>query len=119
MDEPIFFSTRAHVLLCTGPRCAMAGSRRVLNEATDALEQRRVAYYRQGGTVRLTEAGCLGACAFGPTVAAYYAQPDGQLTEAWYVGMTTDKVVALAEALHDGEPPPEDGRFDANKPRTP
>lgn len=116
MESPIFFATRAHVLLCTGPRCSIAGSRGVLADATTELERRRVAYYRDGGTVRLTEAGCLGACAFGPTVAAYYAGPDGQLTEAWYVRMDAAKVVALAEALHRGDPPPEEGRFDARKP---
>jgi len=111
-DAPIFFATRAHVLLCTGPRCSMAGSRQLLAEATTELERRRVAYYRDGGTVRLTETGCLGACAFGPTVAAYYAGSDGKITEAWYVRMDREKVVALAEALHRGESPPEEGRFD-------
>jgi (2Fe-2S) ferredoxin len=111
-DAPIFFATRAHVLLCTGPRCSMAGSHRVLADATAELERRRVAYYRDGGTVRLTQTGCLGACSFGPTAAAYYAKADGTLTEAWYVRMNAEKVVALAEALHREEPPPEEGRFD-------
>ena len=111
MDQPIFFPTRAHVLLCTGPRCARAGSRKVLDTANAELERRRVAYYKDGGTVRLTEAGCLGACSFGPTVAAYHADPDGRLTEAWFVGMDAPKVVRLAEALHRGEALPSEGRF--------
>jgi (2Fe-2S) ferredoxin len=111
MDEPIFFPTRAHVLLCTGPRCARAGSRRVLDLANAELERRRIAYYKDGGTVRLTEAGCLGACSYGPTVAAYHGDAQGGLAEAWYVGMDAAKVVRLAEALHLGEPLPVEGRF--------
>lgn len=110
MDGPIFFETRAHVLVCQGPRCSRAGSRRVLDQTTVELERSRVAYYKDGGSVRLTESGCLGACAYGPTVVAYFGDPGG-LKEAWYVGMDTRKVVRLATALHLGDPLPEEGRF--------
>lgn len=111
MDAPIFFPTRAHVLVCTGPRCSRVASRRIMDEATHELERRQVAYYKEGGTVRLTEAGCLGACSHGPTVVAYYAGAEGKLEEAWYVGMDTRRLVSLAEALHRGEAPPSERRF--------
>jgi (2Fe-2S) ferredoxin len=88
-----------------------------MEEATLELERRRVAYYKDGGTVRLTESGCLGACSHGPTVVAYYGGPGGALEEAWYVGMDTRRVVALAEALHRGEAPPETRRFGPPRPR--
>lgn len=115
MDGPIFFATRAHVLLCTGPRCARAGSRRVLEQVTNALERTSVAYYKDGGSVRLTESGCLGACAYGPTAVAYHADGAGGLSEAWYVGMDAPRLVRLATALHRGATPPEDGRFDPHR----
>jgi (2Fe-2S) ferredoxin len=111
VDEPLFFATRGHVLVCTGPRCSHAGSRRVVQEATAELERRRVAYYKDGGTVRLSEASCLGACAHGPTVVAYFGAPGGGLAEAWYVGMDARRVVRLAEAVHRGDALPEDKRF--------
>ena len=82
----------------------------MLATATEELEQRRLAYYKEGGSVRLTEAGCLGACSHGPTVAAYYGGTEG-LKEAWYVGMDVPRLVRLAEALHAGEAPPDEQRF--------
>lgn len=111
MEQPLFFPTRAHVLVCTGPRCSRAGSRQLVQQATAELERRHVAYYKSGGTVRLSEASCLGACSHGPTVVAYHAGPGGTLAEAWYVGMDVPRVVRLADALHRGEPPPSDRRF--------
>ena len=112
MDEPIFFETRAHVLLCTGPRCSRAGSKRLLDDTTVALERSGVAYYKDGGSVRLTESGCLGACAYGPTAVAYFGTEAGALSEAWYVGMDQRRLVRLATALHEGAAPPKEGRFD-------
>jgi (2Fe-2S) ferredoxin len=111
MDEPLFFPTRAHVLVCTGPRCSRAGSRSVVASATAELERRRLAYYKTGGSVRLSEASCLGACAHGPTVVAYHGESSGTLAEVWYVGMDSARVVELAEALHHGGPPPSTNRF--------
>lgn len=115
MDGPIFFETRAHVLLCTGPRCSHAGSRRLLDQTTSELERARVAYYKDGGSVRLTQSGCLGACAYGPTAVAYYAAPGGGLREAWYVGMDGRRLLRLATALHTGSSPPDEGRFDPTR----
>ena len=117
MDEgPLFFETRAHVLLCTGPRCSRAGSRRVFEQATVDLERSAIAYYKEGGSVRLTESGCLGACAYGPTAVAYYGAPaGGGLREAWYVGVDRGRLGRLARALHQGAPPPSEGRFDPDR----
>ena len=113
MDQgPIYFETRAHVLLCTGPRCSHAGSRRILEQSTVELERLRVAYYKDGGSVRLTECGCLGACAYGPTAVAYHGGPGGALREAWYVGLDGRRLGRLATALHAGTPLPGAGRFD-------
>jgi len=107
---PLFFETRAHLLVCTGPSCRRAGSLALFAEATTDLEARRLAYYA-GGSLRFTESGCLGACSTGPTVAAYYA--DGEtLAQAWYTRMDREKVLVLAQALHDGAALPIDGRFD-------
>jgi len=108
---PLFFETRAHLLVCTGPTCRRAGSVALFANATADLEARRLAYYASGGSLRFTESGCLGACATGPTVAAYYAD-GGTLAQAWYTGMDREKLLALAQALHDGATLPIDGRFD-------
>lgn len=110
-DGPLFYATRAHLLLCTGPRCSRRQSPRVLEVAWRELERRSIAYYKRGGSIRLTEAGCLGQCSHGPTLAAYYGEASGKLAEAWYVGVDANEVVAIAEALHTGAPLPARGRF--------
>lgn len=109
---PTFFPTRAHLLVCTGPDCVARGGRALFARCTSALEQEGLAYYKAGGGVRLTESGCLGACAHGPTVAAYYDRGDGSLAQAWYAGMDEAKLVALARALSERRDPPVEGRFD-------
>jgi (2Fe-2S) ferredoxin len=111
VDEPLFFATRAHVLVCTGPRCGRAGSRRVFDEAWRALEREGLAYYKRGGSVRLTESGCLGQCAHGPALAAYHGDAQGALAESWFVQVDAPRVVEIARALHDGTALPERGRF--------
>jgi (2Fe-2S) ferredoxin len=110
-DGPLFYPTRAHLLLCTGPRCARAGSAAVFRDGWEELERRSLAYYKRGGSIRLTEAGCLGVCSHGPTLVAYHGDPRGGLAEAWYVGVGKTELVEIAEALHDGQEPPERGRF--------
>ena len=115
-DAPLFYPTRAHLLLCTGPRCARAGSTEVFRDAWQTLERRSLAYYKRGGSIRLTEAGCLGQCSHGPTLAVYHASEGGpderaSLSEAWYVGVDARTVVEVAEAAHLGAPLPSRGRF--------
>lgn len=111
MDGPLFFPARAHLLLCTGPRCSRRGSGRVFEDAWSALEARALAYYKRGGTVRLTASGCLGQCSHGPTLVAYHGDAQGRLSEAWYVGIDAPALLRIARALHDGEPPPGENRF--------
>jgi (2Fe-2S) ferredoxin len=113
---PNFFPTRAHLLVCTGTDCAARGGRELFARSTAALERDGLAYYKTGGGVRLTESGCLGACAHGPTVAAYHDRGDGSLAQAWYAGMDETKVLELARALDGRRDPPAEGRFDRSRP---
>lgn len=116
MDRPPFFATRAHVLACTGPSCAERGGRAVFEATWAAMEARRLAYYA-GGSVRLTETGCQGACNHGPNAIAYHAAPGGGLAEAWYAGMTRERLIGLVEALDRGDALPEEGRYDPGRRR--
>ena len=109
---PLFFATRAHILVCVGPQCGKRGSRELLTRATSELEKAHVVYYKSGGTVRLTATSCLGACAHGPNVTAYYGDDAGQLHEAWYAGVDDTRLCTLARALHEGEEAPTAGRYD-------
>ena len=98
-----------------GPRCSRAGSPRLFREGTDQLERRRLAYYKDGGTVRLTESGCLGACSSGPTMACYRGVPkgaQGQLEQAWYCGADLPLLLRVAESIQTEAPLPEDRRYD-------
>jgi (2Fe-2S) ferredoxin len=89
-------ATTPHLLVCTGPNCAARGAGALFSNVWTALEREGLAYYKTGGSVRCTASGCLGACAEGPTVAAYPAQGEPQ----WWVGMNLDATVALANELH-------------------
>lgn len=109
---PLFFATRAHILVCVGPQCSKRGSRELLARGTAALEKEHVVYYKTGGTVRLTATSCLGACAYGPNVTAYYGDEAGQLREAWYAGVDDGRLSRIAKALHEGEEAPTEGRYD-------
>jgi (2Fe-2S) ferredoxin len=86
------------------------GSQRLFRDATDMLERRRLAYYKDGGTVRLSEAGCLGACGHGPTVACY--RGEAQLEQAWYCAADLALVTEVAEAVQTGTALPIDRRYD-------
>ncbi len=115
MELPPYFPTRGHLLLCTGPRCSRVGSERLFREAEGALERRRLAYYKEGGTVRLSEAGCLGACGHGPTLACYRSLSTGergQLEQAWYCAADLPLVLRVAESIQSEQPLPEDRRYD-------
>ena len=104
--QPAFFPTRAHVLVCTGPSCSGRGSRGLFATLWRRFERERLAYYA-GGSLRLTECGCLGACSFGPNLVCYV---DG--SEAWYAGMDEEQTMELARSLRDRTPLPEHGRYD-------
>jgi (2Fe-2S) ferredoxin len=75
------------------------------------LEARNLAYYKSGGSVRLTESGCQGACEHGPNAIVYFTDATGALREAWYAGLVAERLLALAEAVHAFRPLPEDGRY--------
>lgn len=114
--KPRFFRTRGHVLVCVGPRCVSRGSQAVFDQAWADYEREGLAYYTRDGGVRLTSAGCLGACGYGPNVTCYRTRPDddprGGLEEAWYSGMTRDRILALGRAVQRGSPLPTAGRYD-------
>ena len=112
MTLPLFFPTRAHLLVCVGPQCGKRGSREVLARANAELEAGKLAYYTEGGSIRLTATSCLGACAHGPNLTAYYGDTGGSLAEAWYAGVDSAGVKEIAEALHEGREPPPKGRYD-------
>lgn len=97
--------------MCTGPRCARRGGARLFAEAWHTLETRHLAYYKSGGTVRLTESGCQGACDHGPNAIVYFTDTSGTLQEAWYAGVDHERLVDLAEAVHGDLPLPGEGRY--------
>ncbi|MGF1466175.1 MAG: (2Fe-2S) ferredoxin domain-containing protein [Sandaracinaceae bacterium] len=111
-ELPTHFPTRAHLLVCTGPRCRERGAGPLFERLWQDLEQRRIAYYRSGGNVRLTSSGCQGGCSFGPNALAYARGEDGRLREAWYARQDLASLTRLAEALQDGAPLPAHGRYD-------
>lgn len=111
MSRPGWYPTRAHLLVCTGPNCGPRGAQTLFPWAWEALEREGLAYYRKGGSLRLTACGCLGGCSYGPIVACYRRDGD-RLQEAWYAGVTPESFLALARALHRGEPLPDRGRYD-------
>jgi (2Fe-2S) ferredoxin len=110
--KPLFFATRAHLLVCVGPQCSKRGSRELLARATSHLETQKLAYYKEGGSIRLTATACLGACAHGPNLTAYFGDASGTLCEAWYSGVDDKRLSAIASALHEGNDPPDEGRYD-------
>lgn len=111
VEQPLFFPTRVHLLLCTGPTCARQGARDLFARTWIRLEEEKLAYYTKGGTVRLTETGCLGACTFGPNMTCYYTA-NGAMKEAWYSHLDEEHCVAIARALQAGTEPPDDRRYD-------
>lgn len=109
MSQPLFFRTKAHVLVCTGPSCARRGARPLFERAWSEMEKRRLAYYA-GGDVRLTESGCQGACNHGPNAIAYYGAGGG-IAEAWYHDLDEAELLEVVERLDRGEPPPDHKRY--------
>ena len=84
---------RHHVFVCTNRRppddprgcCSCKGSEDVRAAFKDELKRRGLK-----GVVRANVAGCLDACAFGPTVVVY---PEG----VWYGGVTPADVPEIVE----------------------
>jgi NADH:ubiquinone oxidoreductase subunit E len=111
VQKPLFFETRAHVLVCTSVNCSRAGARRVFEATWRALEERKVAYYRDGGTVRLTESGCQGACGHGPNAIVYFVDASGVMREGYYAGLDAARLLEIAEAVHEGRDPGPANRY--------
>lgn len=99
MHEPSVPLTSAHVLVCVDGRCAVRGSQELHRALWQAMEDERLAYYRSGGSVRMTSSGCLGACDHGPTVAVYANHADGTTTPKWYGSMTLPETLNVVRAL--------------------
>jgi len=113
VSQPLFFQTRAHLMVCTGKRCRERGSAEFFARLWSDLERERLAYYTAGGKVRLTESGCLGACSFGPNATCYFAAADHPgLDQAWYARMDGPRLLELARALNAGAALPDEGRYD-------
>jgi (2Fe-2S) ferredoxin len=100
MHEPTVPSTSAHVLVCVDGRCAVRGSQELHRALWQAMEDERLAYYRTGGSVRMTSSGCLGACDHGPTVAVYSSDTTGTVTPRWYGSMTFPETLGVVRALN-------------------
>jgi (2Fe-2S) ferredoxin len=83
-----------HIFVCTNRRaednpkgcCALKGSEAVLERFKQELHQRGLK-----GKIRANAAGCLDACAFGPSVVVY---PEG----VWYAGVRVEDVVEIVES---------------------
>ena len=110
MNKPKFFDTKAHIMICVSRDCSQRGSRMLYQAVWNALEREGLAYYKTGGSLRLTESGCLGACQYGPNLTCYFKQ-DGELHQAWYARQDFAQVLKIARALHGDEALPEHGCY--------
>ncbi|MVN85836.1 (2Fe-2S) ferredoxin domain-containing protein [Deinococcus sp. HMF7620] len=109
---PKFFATRAHLLVCQGQSCQGRGSALLYKALWNHLERQSLAYYKKGGSLRLTESGCLGACSYGPTLCVYRPKPaGGGLEEAWYAAVDFPLATRIAGAAHEETPLPEEHRY--------
>lgn len=108
---PKYFRTSGHLLVCGGATCQQKGSPLLYKALWNALETQSLAYYKKGGSVRLTQSGCLGACGSGPTVCAYRTRPEGGLEEGWYAAVDFPLALRLARTMHEGRPLPGEHRY--------
>ncbi len=109
---PHFFPTRGHLLICTGPTCGERG-RNLYREVCIRLEETGLAYWKRGGSVRITESGCLGACEYGPTIACYASASETRPAEqAWYFNADMRLAEAIARSVHESIEFPSESRFD-------
>ena len=108
--KPKFFDTKAHLMICVSRDCAAQGSRALYGAVWNAFEHEYLAYYKRGGSLRLTESGCLGACQYGPNATCYFKR-DGVLHQAWYARQDLPQLMEIARALHADAPLPERGCY--------
>ena len=107
-----YFKTNGHLLVCQGQNCQARGSMLLHKALWNHLEWQALAYYKTGGTVRLTESGCLGACSFGPALCVYRPDPGGAgLEEAWYAAVDFPLATRIAQAVQDGAALPTERKY--------
>lgn len=113
MSGPKYFPTRGHLLVCQGQSCQQRNSVLLHKALWNWLEREGLAYYKKGGSMRLTTSGCLGACQYGPTLCVY-REREGALEQAWYAAADFPLARAIAEAVHTGAVLPQQGRYDSS-----
>lgn len=117
---PKFFPTNGHLLVCQGQNCLARGSALLHRALWNHLERQALAYYKRGGTLRLTESSCLGACSYGPTLCVYRESPTpgAGLEEAWYAAVDFPLAARIAQAVQDRAPLPPEHRYGPEVPPT-
>lgn len=108
---PKYFRTNGHLMVCQGQSCQTRGARLLYQALWNHLERQSFAYYKKGGSLRLTESGCLGACSYGPTLCTYRRTPQGALEEGWYAAVDFPLAARIAQAVHEGAPLPAEHRY--------
>lgn len=107
-----YFPTHGHLLVCQGTNCQQRGSGLLLRALSNHLERESLAYYKRGGSVRLTESGCLGACSSGPVLCVYRERAGGSaLEQGWYAAVDLPLARAVAQAVQDQTELPAEGRY--------
>ena len=97
-------------MVCQNSNCLSRGSELLYRALWNALDERKLAYYKTGGSLRLSESGCLGACSFGP-VMCVYRHRNGQLEEGWYAAADLPLALEVAQAVHDETELPDKHRY--------
>ena len=108
---PKYFKTSGHILVCQGPNCQARGSALLYKALWKHLETASLAYYKTGGSIRLSESGCLGSCSYGPSLCVYRQTPQG-LEEGWFAAVDFPQAARIAQAIHEGAELPGEGRYD-------
>ncbi|WP_075833800.1 (2Fe-2S) ferredoxin domain-containing protein [Deinococcus marmoris] len=107
---PKYFKTSGHLLVCQGPNCQARGSVLLYKALWKHLESASLAYYKTGGSIRLSESGCLGSCSYGPSLCVYRQTQEG-LEEGWFAAVDFPQAARLAQAVHDGAALPDEGKY--------
>ena len=107
---PRYFKTSGHLLVCQHVNCRSRGSALLYQALWKALDTQKLAYFKTGGSLRLTESGCLGACSYGP-VMCVYRERAGRLEEGWYAATDFTLALKVAQAVHDGAELPTDRKY--------